>query len=99
MKKKPIVLLVFSLLFVVLGIALMIAGIIIEKSFSLYAILGLVLAIIGVVVFLFTFFVSKETDPVNEAKVDENSIAICPHRGANNPSKNPYCTKCGCRLK
>lgn len=59
--------------------------------------IGLVLFIGGIIALLIVHLVKKETKC--DIKYDDNAEVICPHCGAKNDNKTPYCTKCGCRLK
>ncbi len=99
MKKKiNLVSTIFSLLFFVLGIVLLILGFAVEKGYKSLAITGTVLMVLSLVLSALIYFVQKETTG-SEAKMNEEATAICPHCGKKNPGNIPYCTHCGCRLK
>lgn len=97
-RKSNLVSTVFSLLFFVLGIVLLIVGFLVEKGYKGLAITGTVLMVLSLVLSIAIYFVQKETTGIDK-KIEKDATAVCPHCGKTNPGNIPYCTHCGCRLK
>ncbi len=84
---------------IIIGIVIGIVGICFKVDSGLFALfyIGLALVIGGIIALIPALLIKKEVQ--SNVKYDDNAIAICPHCGAKNNNKIPYCTKCGCRLK
>ena len=95
--KTNLVVTIFSLIFFLAGISLLVTGLAVEKKYATISIIGTVLMVLSLCLSLLIFFIRKET--VDTVEVKKDATAICPHCGKENPNDIPYCTHCGCRLK